>query len=205
MSGIKELNSAAAIEPHKPYIYVWRSYFYQRVEKHEEAIADYTKLINFRDTKFFANKYYFNRAHSLRELGRYEEALADYKKALEFEKGSKTYIYFDIGATYSKMNDHKTAIGFYDKVIEQDPLYRDAYYNRWFAYWTFDDFVYAAADFAKAAELDPKHTNSYLNLSGVYHQSGDNKKASINAKKACELGDYRTVEFLKNVIFLWSK
>ena len=59
------------------------------------------------------------------------------------------------------LGKYEEAIKDYDKAIELDPDYSDAYNNRGLAKYYLDKYGEAIKDFNKVIELTPNYTNAY--------------------------------------------
>ena len=97
--------------------------------------------------------------------------------------------YFNRGIAYYEQKEYELAISDYDKFIELNPNYADAYFGRGLAYADLGQ-VYAdkgmyersIADFSKAIELTPNNDKStvvrYAYLRGIiYRDIGEKEKA----------------------------
>lgn len=60
-----------------------------------------------------------------------------------------------------KSGDHRLAIKFCNKVIEENPASSQAYYVRGFAYFQLEEYADAKNDFNKTIELEPQHADAY--------------------------------------------
>ncbi|MFN6051233.1 MAG: tetratricopeptide repeat protein [Planctomycetia bacterium] len=67
-----------------------------------------------------------------------------------------------------RAGDHHSAIYYYTKVIESNPTYSAAYYNRGNAYTHIKEFREAVANFSRAIEIDPGMAAAYFNRATVF-------------------------------------
>ena len=79
------------------------------------------------------------------------------------------------------------AISHFDKAIQLDPDYVDAYYGRVVAYKKLDQYQRAIQDYDKAIQLDPNYAYAYYIRGLAYHNLGQTAKAKADFAKACSL------------------
>jgi tetratricopeptide (TPR) repeat protein len=80
---LQDLNKAVAVNPRNSQLYYERAEIYVKMDRLENALADYNKAIDLKEHPF----YYNNRGFVRAELGFYKEALEDYDKALLLDPG----------------------------------------------------------------------------------------------------------------------
>ncbi len=83
--------------------------------------------------------------------------------------------------------DMDTAINYYDKAIELDPDYVDAYCYRGRANFDSDNDEYAIEDFNKAIELDPDYADAYHYRGQALYRSGEIDLATTDLTEARQL------------------
>jgi len=71
------------------------------------------------------------------------------------------------GTAYSKLGNYNQAITDYDKAIELNPKYGDAYYNRGNAYCRLGNSTYANEDWNMAAKLGNMFAQKSLKEKGI--------------------------------------
>jgi tetratricopeptide (TPR) repeat protein len=86
---IKDYSKAIELHPKDADAHYFRGLAYSNLERHKEAIVDYTQVINLTIDLSDIGHVYDNRAISYFELGELELALADLQKALELQNLSK--------------------------------------------------------------------------------------------------------------------
>ena len=86
----------------------------------------------------------------------------------------------------------------YNKALELNPKYAEAYTLRGYAWRDKDNYDMAISDFNKAIELNPKFAYAYLGRGSVWQKVGQSDRACKNYKKACELGQCEILEIAKN-------
>ncbi len=89
-----------------------------------------------------------------------------------------------------KMNDNhiKEALADFDKAVQTDPTFDQAYYYRGNMKFSLTDYQGALADYTKAIELNPGFMDAYCNRAQVYQSIDQLDKACPDWKKAKELG-----------------
>ena len=76
------------------------------------------------------------------------------------------------------------AIEYFNKAIELDSQYKDAYHNRGLARSDVGDLASSIEDLSKAIELDDCYWSAYRHRSIVYHMIGNERKSSEDYIKA---------------------
>jgi tetratricopeptide (TPR) repeat protein len=131
----------------------------------DRAIADYTQAIAFdrRLHEAYASRgtAYFDR----REFGK---AIADYDAAISM--ASDPMYFSDRGNTRYVMGDCRSAIADYNRAIEIDPNYSQAYARRGWAFLCLDELANAEADFVKALKLAPGDDYARSGRAEVYQR-----------------------------------
>lgn len=127
--GLERLNRE--LEPgehmlHRSVLLYNRAQVYAGMGKIEEALTDYTAVIE-QDPHY--SEYYFDRGNLYRRLKRNEEALADYENAIRY---SPPYpeAYYNRAGVLSALGRDEEALADYNYVLELDPDYVDALINR---------------------------------------------------------------------------
>jgi len=80
----------------------------------------------------------------------------------------------------------KSALAAYDKVLEIDPKFADAYNNKGNIYLNINAYGAALELFNKAIELDPQHRVAYINRASIWDAIGEPEKAIEDATKAVQ-------------------
>ena len=88
---------------------------------------------------------------------------------------------------FNGFKDHVAAILDYNKAIEKDSAYIDAYYNKALSYFTLKDFNNAKTHFLKAAELKPDYYQAIYNAGASLSQLGLHTEAVEQYSKVIEL------------------
>jgi tetratricopeptide (TPR) repeat protein len=111
---------------HRSVLRYNRAQLYAGLGRLEEALADYTAVIE--EDPHYA-EYHFDRAAVLRRLGRDDEAMAEYETAMRLSPPFPE-LYYNRGDLRSAIGDVDGALADFGYVLEIDPGYVDAYINR---------------------------------------------------------------------------
>jgi serine/threonine protein kinase len=132
----------------------YRSYFgragaYQRLERLEQAIGDYTQAIRFNGAVAMP---YHERAVCLARLGRDDRALTDYNRAIELAP-EYPLSWNGRGVIYLRRKEFQKAISDFTEAIRLEPTRDQPYKNRAAARKAVGDTTGADADLNHAREL----------------------------------------------------
>jgi serine/threonine protein kinase/tetratricopeptide (TPR) repeat protein len=130
--------------------------------------------------------YYIEQAYA--EAARViERAVTPFASGIEPPEGVAD-AYFRLGWLYqAPLRDVPAAITAYDRVIEHDPNYVVAYYNRALAYAYSGNPAQAIQDYSQAIRLNPKYTFAYYNRGLAYAAGGDLERAIADYAQAVTL------------------
>jgi tetratricopeptide (TPR) repeat protein len=121
--------------------------------------------------------------------------------------GPKSYTsrdYYKSGVAYAAKADFYRAIAAYNKSIERNPNYFDAYLNRGIAYGSLGNFDHALAEFNKAMELNPNNPFTYMNRANVYKFKKQSDKVVADYSKAIELNSELAEAYLNRGLYYES-
>ena len=159
----------------------------------------------------YAYKNYFDQATAFYQRGDYKKAIDAYSQAIKLNpgfapaycnRGRAKFNLLVLGTIPEELSEGginwdyyakspsptmQEVIYDYDKAIEIDPEYVDAYYQRGFAKFDFRDYQGAIPDFDKVIELDSHHTTAYYHRSIAKRESGDEAGANEDSARANEL------------------
>ncbi len=99
----------------------------------------------------------------------------------------KSFGFFIRGYLFLIKTEYKKAIEQFEKAIEVNPNYANAYYNWGLALYELDDNVGAIEKYKKAIEINPDDTFTYNNWGLALSEIGDHKSAIEYYKKAIKL------------------
>lgn len=181
-----------------------RGYCYMDRGNFQKAIDDFT--LAFEKTNKRNSDVAFNIGKSYFGLHNIGKAIEYYKITLELEPKDK-YSFYQLGYCYASLAtpDKDSALEYYNKAIEVDKAYYDAYLNRGLLYDTqFKNLKKAHEDLEKSIEIRPKNKFSYLYNAMVYRDEEDYAKAKDVFTKVIDLyPDYAQAYFERAIT--WYK
>ena len=77
----------------------------------------------------------------------------------------------NLGVTFQKINNFKSAKSCFKKAVTLTPDYADAYFNLGNIYQILGKFDKAESNFRQALTLDPGNVNAYNNLGNLFKNS----------------------------------
>lgn len=95
--------------------------------------------------------------------------------------------YLKDGDACHEKKDYDCALNSYNKAIELNPQYVDAYYSRGVVYDDKGGYDQAISDYTKAIELNPQYAEAYYNRGFAYDNKGDHEQAIRDYSKVIEL------------------
>lgn len=111
--------------------------------------------------------------------------------------------YNNRGMAYNKLRKDEDAISNYNRAIELDPYYTQAYYNRGIVYEKLGKDEDAISDYSKAIQLDPFYIDAYYHRGIVYNKSIRNfiyavtdykKTIQLNPNYTAAINDMKILE-----------
>jgi tetratricopeptide (TPR) repeat protein len=105
---------------------------------------------------------------------------------LELQQQAKDYR--ARGLELQQSGDLNSAMSFYRKAVELDPLYAQAYNDIGVLYEIGADMNKAEENYLRAVSIDKNYLGAYSNLALLYEEKRDLQKASLYWKKRAELG-----------------
>lgn len=106
---------------------------------------------------------------------------------IEDERGGDINKYFTLGFSRFEEKDYIKAIDYYTRVINLNPLYKEAYYNRGLACYNLGHFKRAINDFNKSTEIDKEYSIGFYWMANAHHELKEFESAIINFTKAIDL------------------
>lgn len=117
----------------------------------------------------------------------YEKAISLFN-SLETSYQDSIEYHLIIGICYSETGDNVLAIESYNRCLEIDAAFDQAYIQRGISYFSSGKNALSISDFKNAILINPDNPEVYLNMGTVMLDSGDQNGACIQWNKAKELG-----------------
>jgi tetratricopeptide (TPR) repeat protein len=99
----------------------------------------------------------------------------------------KSVYHYKRGTALGKKGEHDQAILCFDKALEINPRFVEAYCNRGVTYDKKGEYNRAISDFNKALEINPWFTVAYYNRGNAYGAQGEYNRAILDYTKAIEI------------------
>ncbi|MEZ4721828.1 MAG: tetratricopeptide repeat protein [Flavobacteriales bacterium] len=96
------------------------------------------------------------------------------------------------GQKQLEMGQNDEALNLYNKAIQTDPEYLDAYLKRAFVYSIQEKHQLAIQDYDKIIELNPKNSYMYVSRGSAYNKLKQYQKAIEDFNKAIEIDENNT-------------
>jgi serine/threonine protein kinase/Flp pilus assembly protein TadD len=144
--------------------YNYRGVTYDKLDKYDEAVADYSRALELDMTFVMA---YNNRGATYERLRKYDEALIDYSSAIQ-QAPTMAPAYYNRGNVFSKKKRSIEAIEDFTRALQIDPALMRAYINRGSEYYMIDRYHEALEDFTAAIELEPSYAKAHVNRGVIY-------------------------------------
>ena len=156
---------------------------------------DYTTIID--DT--YADGW-FQKGHACMNREDYKQAIACYIKVSELEKDCDVELYCHLGAAYEKEGEVKLAKEYYNKAIEIDQKYPDAWFGLGVCMYKQAKWLQAVHFLKKAVEYSPFISDYWLFLAKAEYELG----SIVAAEEAFEKASSITPD-LPEVWLTWSE
>ncbi len=189
---LADYTQAIALAPDYGLAYRNRGLLWEALGDADAAYADYTAAIE-RDPAD---------ANALRNRGGinlnrddFAAAVADYDAAFAADPTIGNASFFnDRGLAQALQGAFEDAVRDFERAIEIDPEFVDAYINRAFAYDDMGDLPAALADHERAMALAPDDTRELNNLAWTYYRAGRPEDGLPLARRAVDAGadEYNT-------------
>jgi tetratricopeptide (TPR) repeat protein len=117
---------------------------------------------------------------------------------------SETLNHFNSGVHFYNQGDFSKAIQAYQKVIELDPTYIEAYNNLGVIYQMLGDVDRALGFYQKSTEINPRYEKGYHNLGTLFFLKGRYEEAHETFGKALSI-NFNNIETHINLGILFKK
>ena len=198
---LADLNKALELRLDFAPAYNFRGIIISETGNLELALADFNKSIQLKPD---VAEFYNNRGFTYRRLGNNRLALEDFDKAiLLYGDSSNGYLaYYNRGLVRCFQGCSDLALADYNKALQLNPNYAEAYVERGSAYDSKRRFDIALADYNKALQLKPDIPQAYNGRGWVYHQQRFFDRAIADYTAAIRLKpDYGTAYCNRGVAY----
>jgi tetratricopeptide (TPR) repeat protein len=117
----------------------------------------------------------------------------------EEKRSKESWFYYHMGAAYLQKREFDQAISLFNKSLEINPRYAEAYETRGIVYSSREQYDQAIADFNKALEIDPRLAEVYFSRGRAHYFKGEYGKSWEDIKRAEDLGYKIPAEFLNKL------
>jgi tetratricopeptide (TPR) repeat protein len=165
----------------------YRGHCYLDKENYQNALDDFN--LCFEKTNKRNSNASYNIGKCYFGLRNVDKAIEFYKTTLTLEPNDK-YSFYELGYCYASLStpDKDNALKYYNKAIEQDKNYYDAFFNRGLLYATqFKNLKKGHADLERSIEIRPRNKLSYYYNGILYRDEEDLEKAKEMFNKVIEL------------------
>ena len=111
----------------------------------------------------------------------------------------------DQGVAYLDRQRYDEAIAEFNKALEIDPNFADAYYNRGLANAKKGSFNEAISDYTKAIQINPDDSDFYYNRGIAYYKKNDFDPAISDYTKAIQIRPDPTVYYNRALVYYLKK
>jgi tetratricopeptide (TPR) repeat protein len=165
-----DYNTARELDPNSPAPYYSRGIAYVDQRKYDEAIADFTKAIQFNKQW----QYLFERGRAYCQNGQFQEAIADLTAASDGGADNQhvlLLIHLYRGKAYQAQKKHDRAIADFTDAIDMGVSDSEPYILRGASYAELDRHDQAIADFTQALRIQPT-PEAYRGRAAAYSKKG---------------------------------
>ena len=153
---------------------------------------------------FIGNDYYKSWAYNCRgsnthkkakgnENNKYfKQALSDYDNAIKYTPYCYASALGNKGLLYSKVNNYKTAITYYNEAIQCNANYKDAWENKTDALFDAKRYTEAIETGLQAIEKFGPNDDIYFDIAYSYEMIGNHKKAIEYYNKELKMNNYKS-------------
>ena len=209
-TSIDEYSAKIANNPSSINAYFARAIDYMLVQDFAEAIEDFDKVIQLDSDYAMA---YFNRAvvrykrleYDLSQTDSQQGEPADNSISLSTASKQQNLVTPSADAATLKLKDNKRAyedeliVRDFDKVIQLNPGFVYAYFNRGNLRCVQRDYRAAIEDYNEAIQRDPEFAEAYFNRGLTRLSLGDTDRGIADLSKAGELGIINSYSIIKRM------
>jgi len=161
IKALQYFDTAVSLEPKFSNTKFNRGLTYTNLEKYDEAISDFTSLINSNGNK--NPDWYYSRGNAYKKMNLIDSAIADYGRAIQL-KPDYYGAYTNLGNIFANTGDMDKAINNYNLALKyaSDKDKGLTYHNRSIVYFRKKDYRQALSDAETALSLKEHVTPDYF-------------------------------------------
>lgn len=180
----KYLNMALQLDVHNATAYRLKGFNYKYLGDTVNAVSSFQTAVE-QDPGDYDSYMQLGLLYSIRL---HPLALDYFNNALKTQPNSLEALYAK-GLFLQNTGEERLALATYDKIIELNKEYFNAYYNKGFIYMEYlNAYDSAAAEFTKALEFGPpNYVQAVYNRGLAYERSGDLAKAEADYREALKM------------------
>jgi len=184
------------LEAQFPYVYLNRAKVYERLNRRDDAIVDYTRGIEL-DKRY--SLCYYNRGVLYQRMGMLDLSLQDYSAMIAIDP-KQLHAYNNRGLIFLQQGEVAKAVGDFNTAVQIDPSTFNVHFNRALAYLRMHDHVRAKADLFEEKEKYPHSVSAgllYFAVTNYIDRKYD--AAAQTVKQLHELGYNVGPEFVSDI------
>jgi len=188
-------------EPGNAALYFGRGMDFMLVQDYENALKDMSQVLELDPAMLVAH---FARAVIRSKQLEYDRlradpVLMDEGSAIELPALDKITGKARLPEIYTKSVDYEEILREYEKIIQLNPGFIYAYYNRAEIFSIEKDYRAAIADYTKALELEPQFAEAYFNRGIARLSIGETAQGLDDLRKGGELGIVQAYSIIKRM------
>jgi tetratricopeptide (TPR) repeat protein len=163
--------------------YFQRGLSLYQLGRYEAAVEEFSHALDLRPS---VAAIYYQRGLALARLGDIERAIDDFEKVVEFDPPllMRRDAYYNLGKAYGELGRYREAIGWYDRAIDLDSDFVNAYCNRGDvriklgeSESSIEEFERALDDLNEAISLNVEDCIAYFNRAIVHNKLAKHEEA----------------------------
>ena len=165
--------------------YLFRGMTHEKLERNDEALADYNHAIRLDPTLTGA---YYRRGNVYYGLQRYDKAIEEYTRVIELDPTfNEAGAYHIRGFIYNELQRYEEALADFTRAIELNPESVLAYTSRALLYDNAQCHDEALADYTQAIQLEPNNAHLYGIRGATYEHLARYYEALADFTRAVQL------------------
>ena len=120
---------------------------------------------------------YLLRGAALNMMGKPREAQRQFEKAIQMADDDKAEVFYNIGMSFERINQHKVALKYFMKVHAMEPENYYVHYDLAYCYERLDELDKSITHYQRYLDEDPFSEYVWYNLGIVYNKKDDYEKA----------------------------